>query len=76
MNFQISSVSMRYTDGAFSGVQVHFNAHDADHIINLNGYVPLTAEEYSGNESMDSLVVVVRQEVADRLLNDEPESVE
>lgn len=71
MNFQISSVSMRYKDGAFIGVQVHFNAHDTDRVINLNGYVPLTVEEYSGNESMENLITVVRQNVADRLLNDE-----
>ena len=44
--------------------------HDEERTVNINGYVPLTAEEYAGNESIANLEAVVRQSVADRLLDE------
>lgn len=68
MKIQITSITTRFTDGALAGVQVHFSGHDEDRTINLNGYVPLTAEEYAGNEAMSALEDIVRNEVSKRVL--------
>ncbi len=65
---QITSVNMRYSGGVVSSVQVHFTGHDEERTINLNGYIPLTYEEYRGNESITNLEKLVRQNVSARLL--------
>ncbi|MFS0643659.1 hypothetical protein [Siminovitchia sp. 179-K 8D1 HS] len=66
---QITSVNMRYKNGLVESVQVHFTGHDEERTINLNGYIPLTAEEYQGNESIPSLEKLVRQNVSARLMD-------
>ena len=68
MKIQITNVNMRYTDGEL--VQVQFSGNDEEHTVNINGYIPLTAEEYDGNESIANLEAVVRQSVAERLLDE------
>jgi hypothetical protein len=70
MIIQITNVSMRYEDGAVASVQVHFNGHNEDRTININGYIPLTAEQYAGNESVTALQAIVRQEVANKIVQD------
>jgi len=71
MNIQISTVTMRYdADKNVSGVQVHFSGSNDGRTININGYIPLSAEEYAGNESLTALEGIVKQQVADRLLED------
>lgn len=59
---------MQYGEGGISGVQVYFSGHDEERIININGYVPLTAEEYNGHEQLVALETLVREKVSDRLL--------
>ncbi|AMQ06723.1 hypothetical protein [Sporosarcina psychrophila] len=66
MNIQITNVNMSYKEGQIVSVQVFFQGHDDERTINLSGYVPLTAEEYAGNESIVSLSALVRQNVASR----------
>lgn len=69
MKVQITSTNMRYNaEGALETVQVHFTGHDDARTINVNGYVPLTAEEYSGNESVPALEVIVRQQISTKIL--------
>ncbi|MFC4387530.1 hypothetical protein ACFOZ1_06845 [Gracilibacillus marinus] len=70
MNIQITNVSMRYAEGEIESVQVHFNGHNDDRTININGYIPLTAEQYAGNESVTALQAIVRQEVANKIVQD------
>lgn len=65
---QVTSVNMRYSGGQVSSVQVHFTGHDEERTINLNGYIPLTSEEYQGNESISNLEALVRQKVSQRLM--------
>ena len=67
MNIQITSVNMRYADGTIDNVQVHFNGRDEERTISVNGYIPLTAEEYEGNEAISTLEGIVRQKVAERI---------
>lgn len=61
---------MRYSGGEVSSVQIHFNGNDEQRTVNINGYIPLTAEEYQGNESIPALVGIVREHVASRLLEE------
>ena len=70
MKFQITNVNMRYADGVVELVQVQFTGNDEERTVNINGYITLTAEEYAGNESIENLEAVVRQSVADRLLDE------
>lgn len=58
---------MRYAEGQLSGVQVYFAGKDVEQTINLTGHVPLTAEEYAGNESVSALIEVVKQKVNEKL---------
>lgn len=68
MNIQIRSTSVQYDDqGNVGSVQVHFSGHDENRTINVNGYIPLTAEEYQGNEALTSLTGIVKQNLANRL---------
>ncbi|GEM01357.1 hypothetical protein SAMN05421839_10970 [Halolactibacillus halophilus] len=69
MNIQITNVSMRYVDGQIDSVQVHFNGQNDERTINVNGYIPLTAEQYMGNEAPSALIEIVRQEVATKIMD-------
>lgn len=68
MNIQISNVNMQYGEVGISGVQVYFSGHDDERMININGYVPLAASEYAGNEKLAALESLVRQKISERLL--------
>jgi len=70
MNIQITSINIRYENNELVGVQVYFTGNNEDRSINLNGYIPLTAEEYTGNEAISKVTAIVRQRVVDKLLND------
>lgn len=61
---------MRYENDLLSEVQVHFRGNDENRTISVNGYIPLTAEQYSGNESVSALETLVRQEVANKIMQD------
>ena len=67
MIIQITSVNMRYKDGIIDNIQVHFTGRDEERTISVNGYIPLTAEEYEGNEAISALEGIVRQKVAERI---------
>lgn len=67
MKLNITSVNMRYNAEGLEGVQVHFSGFDEERTININGYIPLTAEQYSGNEAVPGLENIVRQEVSEKI---------
>lgn len=67
MNIQITNMNISYADGAVNAVQVYFSATTENHEINISGYMPLTAEEYHGNESIEKLTELVRQTIVDKL---------
>lgn len=69
MNIQITNINLRYQEGEIAGVQVFFNGSDEEKTININGYIPLTSQEYSGNESISSLSNLVKQKISERLLS-------
>ncbi|NMH67298.1 hypothetical protein HF072_00575 [Bacillus sp. RO3] len=68
MNFRISNVQIKYSDdGQLEAVQVYFIANEQDNSINMSGNIPLTAEEYSGNESVAALAGIIKGRVIERL---------
>jgi hypothetical protein len=68
MNFRISNVQIKYSeDGQLEAVQVYFIANEQDNSINMNGNIPLTAEEYAGNESVAALASIIKGRVIERL---------
>ncbi|WP_101933948.1 hypothetical protein [Virgibacillus dokdonensis] len=71
MKIQITSVNMRYKEGQVDSVQVHFNGNDEQRTISINGYIPLTADQYAGNESVEALEGIVRQEVSEKVLQEQ-----
>lgn len=71
MKLEINNVIMHYVNGALSHVEVHFNSYDEDRSRNTNGYLPLTAEEYNGNEPIESLKTLVRNSVSESILEAE-----
>ncbi len=64
---QITGTNIRYADGGISNVHVQFQGKDPEGTVNLNGYIPLTGEEYQGNESLTALKEVVRTKLIQRL---------
>ena len=67
MNVQITNININYTDSKINAVQVYFSASTENHEINISGYVPLTAEEYQANESIEKLTDIVRQTIIEKL---------
>lgn len=67
MNVQITNINISYTDSKINTVQVYFSATTENHEINISGYVPLTAGEYTGNESIEVLTGIVKQTIIDKL---------
>lgn len=72
LEIQITGTNIRYSDGGVQSVHVQFQGRDPEGTINLNGYIPLTSEEYQGNEALPALKEVVRTKLIQRL---EPEAV-
>lgn len=67
MNIQITNINIRYQEGQVAGVQVYFNGQDEERTMNLNGHIPLTSEEYQGNEAVSALTDLVKQKVIEKL---------
>lgn len=73
MNINISRVSMQYSDGQLESVQVHFEGRNEPRTYSINGYIPLTAEEYKGNEAVPALEALVRSQVAEKIMEGKSE---
>lgn len=58
---------MRYADGGLDSVQVFFTGRNEDGSINISGYIPLSAAEYAGNESVPTLTALVKTKVVEKL---------
>lgn len=65
--------NIRYEEDNVAEVQVYFISYDEGRTLNMNGYIPLTAEEFEGNESTAALKGVIRNKLIERL---EPEAVQ
>lgn len=67
LELQITATNIRYTDIGVAAVNVQFQSKDSEGTINLSGYIPLTPDEYLGNEALSSLTEVVRTKLIERL---------
>lgn len=67
LEIQITATNIRYEAGGVSTVHVQFQGRDPEGTINLSGYIPLTPEEYQGNESLIALSGVIRTKIINRL---------
>lgn len=67
LEIQITATNVRYSGGEVSAVHVSFQGRDPEQTINLSGYVPLTPEEYEGNESLTVLTGIIRNKLIERL---------
>lgn len=68
INLQIGNVNISYgDDGQVDSVQAHYTGRNEERTTYLNGYVPLSEEEYKGNEPIDKLEVLVRQSLINEL---------
>lgn len=59
MKILITSVNLRYSDDEVDRVDVRFRAYDDG--VNINGDYSLTADDYKGKESTESLVSLAKQ---------------
>ncbi len=65
LTIEITSVNIAYSKGAVSGVNINFISNHDQRTINLNGYVPLTFEEYT---PIANDVVALQSVVKDKVL--------
>lgn len=63
MNFEVTNINLRYENGDVAEVHVYFSGYDHDRTFNIGGHVPLAAEEYTGNESIPALTVLVKERI-------------
>ncbi|GAA5417913.1 hypothetical protein Pryu01_02991 [Paraliobacillus ryukyuensis] len=68
MEINITSVNMNYVNGAVDNVRVNFRGNDDERTITVNGYIPLTPQEFNDNSTIDALRDIVRQKVSERIL--------
>ena len=66
ITFEITSVNIAYQNNTVSGVNVNFFATHVERTINLNGYIPLTFEEYTPiANDVEALKEEVKKNVVD-----------
>lgn len=67
MKITITSLNINYEEGEVAGVQIHYNAQDEGRTVYVNGHLPLTNEEYAGNESIASMIGLIRADLVGKL---------
>lgn len=67
MSVQITSINLQYEGNIIHNVKVYFSGYDDDREINVNGCISLSAEEYAGNEAIETLTELVQTKTIERL---------
>jgi hypothetical protein len=67
INIRITNINLSYNTQDLDGAQVYFVSVDETNEMNLNGFVPLTAEQYLSATSHDSLKALVKEAIVNRL---------
>ncbi|KLV27370.1 hypothetical protein ABW02_07660 [Niallia circulans] len=74
ITIEVTSVNIAYSKGTVSGVNVNFFATHEHQTINLNGYIPLTFEEYTPiANDIEALKDKVKEKVIDAIVGTEAE---
>lgn len=76
MLVEITNINISYDEGKIGGVEVFFSAENANSTIFINGSVPLTTEEYAGNEPIDKLITLIKQHLKEEVSEDVTEEPE
>ncbi|MDR4314979.1 Uncharacterised protein [Niallia circulans] len=75
ITIEVTSVNIAYSKGTVSGVNVNFFATHEHQTINLNGYIPLTFEEYTPiANDISGLQAKVKDKVVTALTGTETEA--
>ncbi|MDR4317900.1 Uncharacterised protein [Niallia circulans] len=74
ITIEVTSVNIAYSKGVVSGVNVNFFATHEHQTINLNGYIPLTFEEYTPiANDISGLQAKVKEKVIESIVGTEAE---
>ncbi|MEK4825116.1 hypothetical protein NSS71_11205 [Niallia sp. FSL W8-0951] len=74
ITIEVTSVNIAYNKGTVSGVNVNFFATHEHQTINLNGYIPLTFEEYTPiANDISGLQAKVKEKVIESIVGTEAE---
>ncbi|MEI2366237.1 hypothetical protein [Niallia circulans] len=74
ITIEVTSVNIAYSKGVVSGVNVNFFASHEHQTINLNGYIPLTFEEYTPiANDISGLQAKVKEKVIESIVGTEAE---
>lgn len=74
ITIEVTSVNIAYSKGVVSGVNVNFFATHEHQTINLNGYIPLTFEEYTPiANDISGLQAKVKEKVIESIIGTEAE---
>ena len=68
MNIKVNSVAYDEGQDGVTTIRVFFNGTTEDGNVSVNGFVPLTSEEYDGNERPSRLAVVVQRKLAEMMV--------
>ena len=66
MNIIITSIGLIYGDDS-QIQQVNVNFRGSDYEVSINGFVPLTFEEYVANINLEKLVTLVKSKLIDKI---------
>ncbi|MGP4038324.1 hypothetical protein ACTWP4_00230 [Gracilibacillus sp. D59] len=68
MIVSITNVSMNYEQNEVKSVTIQFKGQTEDRTIHVNGRFSITSEQYNENSNLDALQGIVRQHVADKIM--------
>lgn len=67
MKLYVNTAKVRFDDNGIEGAEVFFNIKEDDRTFDLNGYIPVTAEQYIENFQGNKLADLTRQELIKKL---------
>lgn len=56
---EITSINLDYNNGEVNSVKIFFTSRNNGRNIHISGNLPLTGEEYKGNEAIDRLLTMI-----------------
>ncbi|MFD2638400.1 hypothetical protein [Piscibacillus salipiscarius] len=66
LTIKVNNIQFVHT-GEEPTVNIHFRGVDPDNQLNVNGYVPVTNDEYEANSGVNQLEQLVREKLTERM---------
>ncbi len=76
MKLYVNTAKVRFSDEGITGAEVFFNIKADERTFDLNGYIPITPEQYIENFQGNKLAEVVREELIKKLESADVENKE